>query len=76
MALPQVAVVALLVAWNRPLHAIAVALVLLVQLALMVRLMRDPRGLAPWYNATGISLYVSGMLITAVALRAMAPAVA
>jgi chlorophyll synthase len=34
----------------------------------MVRLMRDPRRLAPWYNATGTSLYVIGMLVTAFAL--------
>jgi chlorophyll synthase len=31
--------------------------------------MRNPRELAPWYNATGTTLYVIGMLITAFALR-------
>ncbi len=40
-------------------------------LLLMVRLMRDPRKLVPWYNATGTSLYVIGMLVTAFAPRSM-----
>ena len=42
---------------------------LVVQLALMARLLRDPRALAPWYNATGVTLYVLGMLVCAFALR-------
>jgi chlorophyll synthase len=71
MALPQVVVVGLLVAWDRPLQAMLVAGVLGAQLLLMRRLLQDPRGRAPWYNATGISLYVSGMMVTAFALRAL-----
>ena len=41
----------------------------MAQLLLMVRLMRDPRRTAPWYNATGTTLYVIGMLVTAFALQ-------
>jgi chlorophyll synthase len=40
----------------------------------MVRLLKDPRKLAPWYNATGVSLYVLGMLASAFALRQGLPA--
>ena len=69
MAAPQFVVVGLLVAWGYPLYAAAVALLLAVQLALMVWLLRAPRERAPWYNATGTSLYVIGMLVTAFALR-------
>jgi chlorophyll synthase len=69
MAAPQFAVVALLMAWGYPLYASLVALLLAVQLLLMVRLLRAPRERAPWYNATGTSLYVLGMLVTAIALR-------
>jgi chlorophyll synthase len=72
MALPQAAVVALLAGWSRPWHAVAVGAALLVQLALMTRLLARPRERAPWYNATGVSLYVSGMMISAFALRAFA----
>jgi chlorophyll synthase len=31
--------------------------------------MQAPRANAPWYNATGTTLYVIGMLVTAFALR-------
>ncbi len=68
MALPQVAVVALLLYWGAPLQAAMVAAVLAAQVLLMRKLLRDPRGLAPWYNGTGITLYVSGMMMSAVAL--------
>jgi chlorophyll synthase len=69
MAAPQVVVVALLHAWGQPIYALAVAAVLATQLVLMTRLLKRPRELAPWYNATGITLYVSGMLISAFALQ-------
>lgn len=74
MAAPQVVVAALLLHWDRPAHGAAIAVLLIVQLFLMARLLRRPRELAPWYNATGISLYVSGMLITAFALPALTAA--
>jgi chlorophyll synthase len=72
MALPQFVVVALLTVWNRPYQAIAVALLLGAQLLLMRRLLVNPRERAPWYNGTGVSLYVTGMLISAFALRGLA----
>jgi chlorophyll synthase len=71
MALPQMVVVALLLYWDRPLFAGVVALFTIAQLVLMRRLLRSPRELAPWYNATGVSLYVLGMLVSAMALRQM-----
>ena len=71
MALPQVVVVVLLYKWGLALHAAAVAVVLAVQLLLMRTLLSDPRGRAAWYNATGISLYVTGMMISAFALRGL-----
>ncbi|GJD99141.1 chlorophyll synthase ChlG [Methylobacterium isbiliense] len=69
MALPQAAVVALLLAWDRPWHAGVVAALLAGQSALMRRLLADPRGQAAWYNGTGTLLYVLGMLAAAFALR-------
>ena len=71
MAAPQAVVVALLLHWGLPYYAIAVLCLLGLQIALMVRLMGRPRELAPWYNGTGITLYVSGMLVSAFALRAL-----
>ena len=37
----------------------------------MLRFLRRPRELAPWYNGTGTTLYVAGMMVTAFALSAM-----
>jgi chlorophyll synthase len=71
MAAPQVVVVALLWSWGRHGHALAVLGVLVAQLLLMRRLLTDPRKLAPWYNGTGITLYVSGMMVSGFALRAV-----
>jgi chlorophyll synthase len=71
MAAPQVMVVALLVAWGKPVHAFALAIGLGVQLVLMRRLLSDPRRYAPWYNATGTSLSVLGMLVAAFAIGAI-----
>ncbi|WP_203071670.1 chlorophyll synthase ChlG [Falsiroseomonas ponticola] len=73
MAAPQAVVVALLLAWGAPLQAAMVAGVLVAQGLLMRKLLRDPRGLAPWYNGTGITLYVSGMMVSAVALSGGLP---
>ncbi len=71
MAVPQIIVVTLLIVWAQPLYAGLVALSLFMQLGLMVRLMRDPKALAPWYNATGVTLYVLGMLASAFALAGL-----
>lgn len=69
MTIPQLVVIGLLLVWNRPAFAIAVAGLVIAQLALMPRLLAAPKERAPWYNATGVSLFVSGMLVTAFALR-------
>ena len=71
MALPQALVIALLIVWGRPYHGAAVALSLAVQITLMPTFLAAPRDKAPWYNATGTSLYVIGMLIAAFAVRSL-----
>ena len=72
MGLAQMMVIALLVIWGAPIHAAAVAVLLVLQVRAMARLLTDPKGLAPWYNGAGVTLYVLGMMVTAVALRGMA----
>ncbi|MEJ6393268.1 chlorophyll synthase ChlG [Gymnodinialimonas sp. 2305UL16-5] len=72
MALPQIAVIGLLVYWDRPWFAAAIIVSLLLQLAAMRVLLRDPKAKAPWYNGTGVSLYVLGMMVTAFAIRGLA----
>ena len=71
MALPQAMVIALLFMWDRPLHALAIVAVLALQLWAMRVLLTDPKGRAPWYNGTGVMLYVGGMMIAAFAIRTL-----
>lgn len=68
MAIPQAIVVALMVMWEHHISALVVAVLLAAQLALMPRLVSAPARHAPWYNATGVSLYVLGMLASALGL--------
>jgi chlorophyll synthase len=65
MAVAQIVVIAYLVQIGLTLSALIVAGVLAVQFALMPRLLRDPARYTPWYSATGVSLYVLGMLAAA-----------
>lgn len=71
MAVPQVVVIALLIHWGAPVHAMIVGAMLVAQLLLMRRLVAAPRERAPWYNGTGVTLYVLGMLVCAFALRSL-----
>ena len=70
MAVPQAAVVALLLDWGQPTQAGVVCALLLTQLVLMRRFLADPLKRAVWYSGLGVTLYVIGMLVAAFALRA------
>lgn len=72
MAAPQVVVVALLARWGHNLVAALVGAFLVGQFVLMRRLLRDPLVYTPWYNATGTTLYVLGMLAAAFGLGGVA----
>ena len=72
MALPQTLVISMLMVWGKPVHALVITGLLAVQFAAMRVLFRDPKGKAPWYNGTGVLLYISGMMVAAVALRGLA----
>jgi chlorophyll synthase len=71
MAVPQVVVVGLLLHWGAPIAAAVVGTLLAAQIALMAKLLADPKGRAPWYNGTGVTLFVLGMMVSAVALRGL-----
>ncbi|MEL6422348.1 MAG: UbiA family prenyltransferase, partial [Pseudomonadota bacterium] len=71
MGIPQLVVIALLIIWGAPYAASAVAVLLAAQVACMRHLLANPRDRAPWYNATGTTLYVLGMMVCAVALRGL-----
>ncbi|MEM8876283.1 MAG: chlorophyll synthase ChlG [Pseudomonadota bacterium] len=78
MALPQVIVIGFLIVWGLPLFAAIVALLLGAQAWLMARylldtnkLLEQPYRMAALYNATGTTLYVLGMLASAIGLRGL-----
>lgn len=71
MALPQAIVIGLFLLWQQPVYAAGIGLLLIAQIFLMAKLLSDPRKLAPWYNATGVTLYVLGMLVAAIAISGM-----
>jgi chlorophyll/bacteriochlorophyll a synthase len=72
MIVPQVVVVVLLLEWGQPLHALAVAGLLLIQVALMVRFLQRPVERALWYSAAGVNFFVLGMMVSAFAMRSPA----
>lgn len=69
MALPQAAVIALLVLWGQVPHALGVAALLVAQGVLMRRFLADPVARALHYSAFGVPLFVAGMMVSAFALR-------
>lgn len=69
MIVPQIVVAGLLLAWGKALFAAVILGLVIGQTLLMRRLLRDPEKYAPWYNATGILLYVLGMMVSAFAIR-------
>jgi chlorophyll synthase len=74
MAAPQVVVIGLLMSWAQYPEAAIVTLLLIGQLLMMRRFLRDPIANALWYAGFGVPLYVLGMMASAVAVRVLAAA--
>jgi chlorophyll/bacteriochlorophyll a synthase len=72
MALPQGVVIALLLHWGAPWHALAVAALLAGQGVLMRWFIAKPVERALYYSGFGVPLFVAGMMVSAFALRAQA----
>jgi chlorophyll synthase len=72
MALPQVVVVMLLASWGRPGYALAVGLLLMVQVFMMKTFLAQPSEKALWYSGFGVPVFVSGMMVSAFAQRSIA----
>jgi chlorophyll synthase len=72
MALPQVVVIAMLVHWQAPYHALGVLALLIAQGVLMVWFVKKPVDRALYYSGFGVPLFVAGMMVSAFALRTTA----
>src|SRR6056297_1846572 len=71
MALPQIAVIALLYLWGRPVEAGIVMVLLAGQALMMRRFLASPVAHALWYSGFGVPLFVLGMMASAVAVRVL-----
>ena len=69
MAAPQFVVIALLLHWGAPWHALAVVALLIGQAVLMVWFIAKPVERALYYSGFGVPLFVAGMMVSAFALR-------
>jgi chlorophyll synthase len=69
MAAPQLLVIGLLIYWGAPVHAGAVAVLLVAQGVLMARFLKAPLQQALFYSGFGVPLFVAGMMVSAFALR-------
>ena len=70
MLVPQVVVVALLVRWDALVAAGVVAALIVIQSGMLRRLVKEPTAeRALWMSALGVPVFVTGMMVTAFALR-------
>ena len=71
MGLSQVVVIVLLFAWGQPGHALAIALLLGLQLLMMDFFLTRVTQRALWYSGFGVPFFVAGMMVSAFALRGL-----
>ncbi|MFN0099349.1 MAG: chlorophyll synthase ChlG [Gemmatimonadaceae bacterium] len=71
MVIPQLIVIGLLLSWGASLSALAIAALVVVQCGLMWRFLAAPRERALFLSAIGVPFYVSGMMVSAFALRSI-----
>ncbi len=71
MIIPQFLVLGLLWEWGTPVHAAAIAALCLAQLFLMRWFLQKPTERALYYSGFGVPIYVSGMMVSAFALRSV-----
>ncbi len=75
MLVPQVIAAALLLfAWDRPLHAVLLLVLIGVQQVMMPTFLRAPVQKALWYSGFGVPFSVLGMMVCAHAVRSMGAA--
>lgn len=71
MILPQFVVCGLLLSWGQPVHAAIVTALIVFQGLMMRRFLKAPTAQALWYSGFGVPLFVLGMMVSALALRAV-----
>ena len=71
MLFPQLIVISLFYFWGSLIIAITLAVCVLLQSLSMIFLIRDPEKNTPFFNMTGVLLYIAGMMLSANGLYLM-----
>ena len=71
MLFPQLIVISLFYFWGSLILAIMLAVCVLLQFLSMIYLIRDPEKNTPFFNMTGVLLYIAGMMLSANGLYLM-----
>ena len=71
MLFPQLIVISLFYFWGSSILAITLAVCVLLQSLSMIFLIRDPEKNTPFFNMTGVLLYIAGMMLSANGLYLM-----
>ena len=71
MLFPQLIVISLFYIWGSLILAITLAVCVLLQSLSMIFLIRDPEKNTPFFNMTGVLLYIAGMMLSANGLNLM-----
>ena len=71
MIVPQLAVIAMLFSWGKVVQALVVIMLVLGQLQLMQYFVASPTERALKLSAFGVPLLVTGMMVSAFALRSL-----
>ncbi len=71
MLFPQLIVISLFYFWGSLVLAITLAVCVLLQCLSMIFLIRDPEKNTPFFNMTGVLLYIAGMMLSANGLYLM-----
>ncbi|GGB33662.1 bacteriochlorophyll/chlorophyll a synthase [Roseibium aquae] len=73
MLAAQAGVVAVLIVLGSVISASIVSILIGLQMLALPRFLKDPVKNAIWYSAVGVGLYVSGMMVSAMALNNLSP---
>lgn len=68
MSLAQIIIIIIFIYLKINFIAMIVLLLLCIQFIAMIKMLKNPKKLVPWYNATGVFLYIIGMMVSAVGL--------
>ena len=71
MLFPQLIVISLFYFWGSLILAMTLAVCVLLQFLSMIYLIRDPEKNTPFFNMTGVLLYIAGMMLSANGLYLM-----